>query len=144
MNELMLSLSDEQVGLIGNELNRLFLFQDRPFGKDKQAAFLDEIRGWGYPAGAIISGIRKLMAEDLKSLKLATVKEAAREFIQQEDLFKCEECFSGFIVMHDESRRDYSLACRCPAGQGKRATMGISSWDGQETQFSKDRILTRS
>lgn len=145
MNVLMLSLSDEECGLIGNELNRLFLFQDRPFGKEKQAAFLDEIRGWGLPAGAIISGIRKLMAEDLKTLKLATVKEAAREFIsREEEVSKCQECMGGFIVMHAEDRRDFSLACRCLSGQGKKATMGLASWDGQDTQFSKGRMLTRS
>lgn len=112
--------------------------------KEKQAAFMDEIRGWGFPAGAIIMGIRKLMAEDLKSLKLATVKQAARESIHYEEAIKCGECLSGLIVMHDEQRCDFSLACRCPAGQGKMATMGLVFWDGQETQFSKGRMLIRS
>lgn len=144
MNELTLSLSDEETGLIGNELNRLFLFQDRPFGKEKQAAIIDEIRGWGYPAGAIISGIRKLMSEDLKSLKLATIKDAVGDFVYTEVRVRtpCKYCDTrGVVLMKDENKYEFSLACICANGDRSRKG-GLANWNGQKFQLRGGRTLT--
>lgn len=143
MNELMLSLSDEESALIGNELNRLFLFQDRPFGKEKQSAFIDEIRGWGFPAGAIISGIRKLMSEDLKSLKIATIKDAASDFVHIDAGSKtqCKYCdMRGVVLMKDENNYEFALACIC--GNGERRRDDYSTWNGQKLQLFGGRTLT--
>lgn len=145
MNELTVWLSDEEVGIIGNELNKLFLFQDRPFSKDKQAAFLEEIRGWGLPAGAIISGIRKLKSEDLKSLKLTTIREASHDFIAySEETEKCDACISGVIIMHDEEKRQFALSCNCPRGRMVRNNSNLTGWNGANTQFSNKRVLLAS
>lgn len=143
MNELTLSLSDEEAGLIGNELTRLFLFQDRPFGKEKQAAFIDEIRGWGYPAGAIVSGIRKLMSEDLKSLKLATIKDAASDFVHTEvTRVPCKYCDTrGIVSMTDENKYEFALACICANGDRSRKS-GLATWNGEKFQLRGGRTLT--
>lgn len=145
MNELTIYLSEDEIGMIGNELNKLFLFQDRPFSKEKQSAFLEEIRGWGIPFNAIVSGIRKLKAEDLKSLKLAAIRDAASQFFfHGEENEKCSECLSGIILMRDEKNYQFSLACRCQRGNTKKMNLGLVGWNGEETQFSKNRLLVRS
>ncbi len=145
MNELTLSLSDEEIGLIANELNKLFLFQDRPFGKEKQGAFLDEIRGWNYPAGAIISGIRKLMAEDLKSLKLATIKEAAAGYIHRGDAerSKCDYCDGrGVVMMRDPNLYEFAFACLCSNADQPRASHRLATWNGEKFQVRNGKTYT--
>lgn len=142
MNELTVWLSDEEVGVIANELSRLFLFQDRPFGKDKQVAFLDDIRGWGLPSGAIILGLRKLMAEDLKSLRLATIKDAAMEFVHHESVEKknCEYCEKrGVVFMRDDAHYEFSFACPCINGDRFRIAHRLVTWNGDAVQLHRGK-----
>ncbi len=145
MQEMVHILDDVEKMKIGDELTRLFALQDMAFGKEKKAIFVAELSATGLPTEAIVRGIRSMVSEDLKSIKLNRLIEASRPFVYQDTpTTKCAECLSGFVVMHDEQGYFFSFACRCPAGQIKRRSSGLVGWVGEESQFSNGRLLTKS
>lgn len=145
MNELTALLDDRDKLMLGNELEKLFVFQDRPFSKEKKVLFIEELSLSGLPLPALLQGIRKLAAEDLKTIKLATIKEAANDCIvnSEEDTSKCDHCgHGGLVCMKDPEARMYALACKCRNGDRLVSAQKLARWDGHETMFRNDRLLT--
>jgi hypothetical protein len=138
VNELIAQWDDREKILLGNEIEKLFVLQDRPISKEKKAILVGEISNSGIPIGPLLSGLRKLMGEDLKTIKKATILEAARDFIVDTyDQVQCDYCSEGMVVTKDPEGRYFSLACTCPKGNGKR----LVRWNGQASQQINDRLL---
>lgn len=126
--------------LIGEELDKLFAFQDKHLSKEKRSILLDALATSGIPDAAIILGIRKLMNDDLPSIKMGTIFAAARAFVEGENYQKCDDCSEGYVVLRDEVGQWFSMACQC--GQGSlRHTAGLAHWKGEEHQLSNGRPL---
>lgn len=135
MYEVMRSLTDQQKFQIADELERLFVLQDRPFSKDKSAVFLEELEKCGLPAGVLILGIRALMQEDLKTIKVANIIEASRSYLETEDKpkTKCDHCMGmGVVVLKDERKYDYSFSCVC---ENKGRIKNLPLWNGEKYQL---------
>lgn len=143
MQELTPSSAEEDL-FLERELDKLFALQDRPLAKEKRSILVTELMGTGIPLRAILSGLRSLLNEDLNKITFPVICAAARKFFEQESVQSCEECLSGMIVMKDEQGRMFSLACRCAAGLGKVRTQVFVQWKGEDTQFSKGRLLKRA
>lgn len=146
MHELVKSWDDEETGLLAGELDRLFALQDKPLGKDKRAILVQEISRSGIPFKAVCQGIRKLVTEDLHSLKLSVIMEAALEFVfDRGDVVRCTDCNGiGIIVMKDEAKRWFALACQCSNGNAKVASMQLARWKGEEVQRGNSGLLCRA
>ena len=146
MQELVRPLADNEKILVANELEKLFAFQDRSLGKEKKALLIQEIGTMGIPAGALIKGIRSLMADDLKTIKLADIRDSALKFVfDVHESVACGDCGqSGIIVMADEKRRLFSLACSCRNGIRAKTGLGLAYWAGQDLQISpRVGVMTR-
>jgi len=141
MNSLTIFSINEQ-NSIEAELEVLFACQGKTLHKEIRPIWLNELVNSGIPHKAIIQGLRFLKSEEIQTLKLNTVLSAARRFIEFEQVSDCEDCNSGYIVMKDSEGRNYSLACRCSAGQMKK-NQGLVQWLGDSTQFSNGRTLTK-
>lgn len=141
MQELANILSDTDRIVLGNELDKLFIFQDKPFSKEKKAIFVQEISSWGIPLGALLPGIRSLMSEDLKSIKIASIREAAEGFIERTSVLgNCSHCFGGLVVMKFSTGHETSLACTCEAGYQKKRGLKLTQWNGENIQMLKNGL----
>jgi hypothetical protein len=143
VNSLTVSLTEDEKLVIGNELTRLFSLQDMPLSKEKKGYFLEELFVSGLPAGAILEGLRSLVTEELRSIKITTVTEAARDHLTAEDqqsVKACASCFDGWIVMKDEKKREFILACTCARGHQRKGD--LATWNGEETFYRNGRWLT--
>lgn len=143
MHGLMTQLTDDEKAMVGNELDKLYSFQDRQLPKEKKAFIVQEIAVQGFPFKAIIAGIRSLFSEDLKSVKLATLSKAIRENInapeEEEKSKDCVHCSGvGSVTLCDEEKRGYALACTCTAG---RKHQRLVRWNGEFVQLSNGRTL---
>lgn len=141
MQELANILSDTDRIVLGNELDKLFIFQDKPFSKEKKAIFVQEMSGWGIPLGALLSGIRSLMSEDLKVIKINMLREAADGFLNQIPLSSsCGHCMSGIVVLKIENGAETSLACICDAGYQKKRALRLAQWSGENIQILNNGV----
>lgn len=144
MQNLILSLTEQEKLKVGDELARLFALQDLAFGKEKKAIFVDEISVLGLPYEAIIHGIRSLVMEDLRSIKLHLLTTAIREFIQQmPQSNQCDECLSGIVLLRDQEKRSFALGCNCEMGIQRIRGLKLASWNGEQTMFIRNRILEK-
>lgn len=143
MNELIASLSEMDKLSIASELKKLFILQDRPSGPEKVAEIVQELSIRNLPAGAIINGIRKLKAEDLRSIKLSHLIDAANEFITIEtpENKSCRLCMSGLVILKDKEGHNFSLGCVCSEGGVRTKAMGLARWNGEEIQVRNGRTL---
>jgi len=133
MNYLKLPLTHDQIAIIEKELERLFVLQDKPFPESKKTIFVQEIRDTFYPFGAIISGIRALAGEDLKTIKLHTIINEVKKFmVYEEKRTNCRHCGGGGLVsfVRDDGLR-FAFVCICETG---REYKDILKWNGQ-TRF---------
>lgn len=92
MNYLKIPLNDQKKSTLREELNRLFMLQDRSLTESKREFYIQELDKDGFPFDAIIKGIRALSDADLKSIKFFTIKESVRQFVVIEDT-KGDCCF---------------------------------------------------
>lgn len=142
MQTLTIPLSDIEKMKVGDEITRLFALQDMPMGKEKKAIFVEEMSSSGLPCEALISGIRSLVTEDLKTIKLNTLLGAAKKFIEQPEVQNtCEKCMDGIIVMRDDQKRAFSLGCVCERGAQRSEALGVSRWNGENSMFTRNRLL---
>lgn len=122
---------------IGQALERLFLFQDKPFTPEKSALYLNELVNTGIPAKAILAGIANLMDEDLKQLKLATIIRSARQHTVMQVPEGCNFChMTGFVDMVNKDGYSVVLACNCNRGLWYAKQQDMTRWNGKKTQFS--------
>lgn len=142
MNELKAYWDPNNDEAISYALDRLFSAQDRALNAEKKAFLLGELKESNLPPKAILQGIQKLAKDNLKQIKVWTLVEAANEFMEKKTEYqpaKCDHCAgTGRVVMVDESRLFYSLACICENGLRNKA---LESWNGQSQMFSKGRLL---
>ncbi len=138
-------MEESNADTIGEDLDKLFAFQDKHMTEKKKALLVDALLTSGIPLPAVTLGIRKLMNEDLNSVKLGMIFAAARSFVQRdEESNSCPDCSSGMVVMRDEEGRWFSLACRCGIGANVARTHGLKRWGGLASQTSNGRILTKA
>ena len=142
----MPQLTPQENLAIAGELERLYVLQDKLLTKEKLAFVIEEIEKSNVPFPALIAGIRKLMSDDVKTLKFFTIIEAAKKFIEPVSYEKkdCRHCFSsGAVSMFDDDKYGFFLACICDNGLrfigGKNA---LVKWNGEDKQYSKGRWLT--
>jgi hypothetical protein len=139
MNELTVPLDDNDRIEIGNELEKLFILQDRPINKDKKAILVEELCLTGYPKSAILAGMKSLQAEDLKSVKFVHIVDAIKDKMtyEEEQATRCDYCDSrGMVMMRNKDRYQFALACVCVNGNRFRS-QGNARWNGQQFQESK-------
>jgi hypothetical protein len=126
--------------VVGNELNRLFALQDKHLSDDKRAILTDELQNSGRSVRAVIMGIQSLIHEDLKSIKIGTLLEAARlseNTALHENKPTCEYCFDGLISMrHEMSGNTYRslIPCNCARGTQRHPGLKSPQWNGQGVQ----------
>lgn len=119
MSSLKIPLRLDQREIVGKELDRLFVLQDRPFGESKKQVFLDELEDSGLPFAAIVSGIRALADKDPKTLKLFVIKESIVTFVNFErEKTSCIHCRgTGIVSMVRDGGYRFALACTCSTGR---------------------------
>lgn len=135
-------LTEQEKMALSADLDKLFALQDRPLSQDKRSFIIDEMEKIDIPVAAWMAGIRSLITEDLKSIKIGTLIGAAKRCMEPQDV-KNAECVwcdgVGVMSMKDEVKRSYALACRCV--NGERFPKSVR-WNGEEKQFSNGRMLT--
>jgi len=130
VNELMTRLTENEKFILGNEIEKLFILQDRPIGKEKKTILVDELSMAGIPLQALFLALKKLRDEDLRAIKLATLKEAASEFIYRDPIgSSCGNCASGIIIAANAKKYLFSFACSCEQGMIRRRGLKIRPWD---------------
>jgi len=136
MSGLIALWPDAESEAVAHELEKLFVLQDRPLSKEKKIILVNELSKSGRPSASVIAGIRKLMDEDLRHIKKATILEAADDFISNEpQTVACDDCSEGMVLTRDDKGRYFSLACTCQNGNRHQLTR----WNGQKTQFLPER-----
>lgn len=143
MNELITSWGDSDLDAVSNELEKLFLLQDRPLPTEKKVLFLDELSRSGMPAAAILAGMRALMTDDdVTKLKISTILGAARANIDPAGIYEIVPCFEcdkrGVVLMVDDAKRWFALACRCSNGE-RWVAQGLARWWGGTVQTCSRR-----
>lgn len=78
MLELIQQLTPDEIIQVGEELEKLFILQDRPFGAQQKMLFTREITISGFSFPMIIRGIRSLLTEDLNRISVNTIIGAIR------------------------------------------------------------------
>jgi hypothetical protein len=136
------SLNPNNEILIEEDLEKLFAFQDKHLTKDRRQILVKELMSSSIPIGAILLGIRKLMNEDLQSIKMGTILAAARSHVDRSEESKgCKECSRGIVLMNDEEGRFFSMSCNCSSGIGINMTQGLVRWRGMDAQMVNGRNL---
>jgi hypothetical protein len=144
MHELIALWDADESLAVAAELEKLYALQDRRLTKEIKSTILTELEKAALPVKAILAGLRKLMVEDLKSVKYITIVEAAREFVDvesTEERTPCGECSDGIVIATDEERRDFAFGCSCPMGN-LRITE-LARWPGGELTVIKGRTLRK-
>lgn len=139
MNELTTPIDDNDKIRIGNELDKLFILQDRPMSKEKKIILIDEICQTGFPVPAILAGLKSLQAEDLQRIKFVNIVEAIKEKMtyEEEQRTQCEKCDGrGIVTMRNKDKYQFALACVCVNGNAF-ASRGNARWNGEQFQESK-------
>jgi hypothetical protein len=122
---------------VADELFRLFVLQDKALNDQKKLILVDELQNSGRSAKACILGIRSLVREDLKQIKIGTLLEAARSsenFSERENKTACKDCHDGLVTMYDEQRYRSLVACNCPRGEERKGQLKLASWNGEACQ----------
>lgn len=143
MNNLTRLWDANDESLVGDELKKLFIFQGIQKSQESintmASYFSTELSSRGFPVGSVISGLNKLKDEDLRTVKLSDVIRACKDFIQKpsQEKIHCDHCFSsGLVMMRNEDRYKFSLACTCENGEAW-AMKGNAKWNGEKFQHSK-------
>lgn len=137
------SLTEANKLQIADELERLFALQDRPFSKARAVTFVEEFERTSLPAGAIISGIRSLLAEDLQKITFERLVVAAKSKIEREEIRQqdCDDCFkAGVVLMTDDNGYQFSFLCRC-SNATKYSGLKLSLWNGEKVQHHNGKIF---
>ena len=137
MNEENYSgLSDQKK--IENEIERLFVFQDRILGERKRDIFVEEFNECKYPVRAILAGLKELQNQDMRVVKLSEIKGAIRRHIEPEDkkIIDCDDCLGLGIVIMLLGKLDYEyvFGCKCERGRDEARDSKIPLWNGQNEQ----------
>lgn len=129
--------------LIGDELEKLFVFQDKHLSREKKAIFVEEIEKTRFPIAAVIQGIRSLVGEDLASVKLARIMSSIRSFMDSSQTVAetCRKCLDGVVVARDDRKYLFSLGCECARGAQRSVALGITRWNGEQSMMAKGRLL---
>ena len=147
MNELTVPWEDNDKIAVGNELEKLLVYQGIKFPKrdtmmDYIAALIRGMMESGIPCKAAVAGIRNLFTEDLKTVKLKYLIDECNKFFERDtSRHECEDCDGrGIILMRDEEKREFALRCRCPNGR-RNSVAHLTEWNGEQFQVSKGRTL---
>lgn len=144
MNNIRPILSDLQVSEIGECLEKLYIFQDKPINENKKAILVKELMDLGLPYLAIVQGIKDLYQADLRVLKLVALIDAIRKRIDYESgKVDCEYCNkNGAVMMKDMNYGDYfALACKCSNGDIVHRFQKLVVWNGMDVQISNNKQL---
>jgi|SRR6185295_10212080 len=133
----------EQENKIGEELEKLFSFQDRVLSDKKKTLIVEAIMKYNYPYGAVIAGIRKLAGDEMGNVKLNYILASIRTYLEEDETQGCGNCSTGYVLMRDVEGRWFSLLCNCNAGMSKKMTQKVVSWNGEDNQYAKGRMLKK-
>lgn len=144
MNYIRPTMNSLQVSEIGDVLEKLFTFQDKPLSENKKAVLAQEIINYGFPYQAIIAGIKDLFMSDLRTLKLVNLIDSIRKCIDYDaGRADCPYCKKeGAICAIDaQSGAPYAIACKCSNGDAVFEKQQLVRWNGQNKQLSNGRNL---
>lgn len=139
MQNLTVTLTDNEQSMIASELEKLYSFQDRPLSKEKRVLIVQEIVSHGYPFKAIIQGIRDMFSDDLKTIKLASILQSIQEKIVVEEIqiSDCDDCDGrGLVILLSDTRYEKVFACLCKNGF-RWIERGLAQWSGEQAQFHR-------
>lgn len=138
MPGLQQRLTDVDVDLIKEALDRLHMLLDRYIPTDKRDMLADELSRSGYPLQAIIAGVQSLKECTARSISLGLILDEVRSKIipEREDSPDCPYCHKVGHVQMDRPCGLYrrTLACTCPKGRKIAAGMKMPLWAGDMTQ----------
>lgn len=142
MNALNVLSDLNREEILGDELEKLFAFQDKHLSKDKSKILVQALLESNLPLKSILLGIEKLKNEDLSSIKLSTLFAAARSYVEQgEQIKSCERCTDGLISMKDHEDYRCAVACFCLRGQQRAKALNIVIWNGKEIFVNHGRTF---
>lgn len=137
MNESKRCVSPANEIELQKEIERLFVFQDRPLSDARNLMIVKELSESGVPFKALVAGIRKLCSEDLKQVKISIILKASREFMVMEKPRSCALCHgTGFIDMMSKEAYPVSYSCTCDLGRWHFEHKGVEKWNGKRRQYS--------
>jgi len=143
MNNLTVPWGEEDRINVRNMIAKLFLFQGMRMSKEQaaetQEAYVEELSAMALPTGPVLAGINDLLKEDLRSVKLHHIIEAAKSHFthEEETHSQCERCDGrGIVMMRNKDWYQFALACVCVNGDAF-ASRGNARWNGQQFQESK-------
>ena len=137
MSELRRCVSPAEEIELAREIERLFVFQDRPLPASRTTMIVKELSESGIPFRAIMAGIKKLCAEDLKQIKISTIFQAAREFMVFEEPKGCGFCHgTGFVDMVNKDMCPIVYPCACEKGKWLARNQKLTQWNGKRQMFS--------
>lgn len=142
---LIVNLTDDEKGLLANQIERLFVIHDKRLSKNGKAILTDELAHLNIPFRFLIAGLRDLEEEEnLKNIELWRIKNACRKRMHAEYRpASCESCGTdGTVTMiyKDGERRgiETQLACICPNGdrwaRGSSNFRALVRWNGLAEQ----------
>jgi hypothetical protein len=144
MQELTKFYTQTERDLIQNELERLFVFQDKAAGARKITMFMDEIFGLNFPIEAILAGIKDLQHDSLQHIKLGTIIDSIQTKIHIEETTAAPQCnyCTGADMVSLRNDKGYTavFACLCARGDHFQRTMNIARWNGRLVQKNGERI----
>lgn len=133
-------LTENERGLLVNELRKMFVLHDRPVSDEKISIFVEELEKANAPLPALIGAIRKLAVnEDVRQIKIGSIFAESRRFIEpgERERVNCPHCVDGAVVMKDDEKRSFGLACIC--ANGNRLRQGkdpLLTWNGELEQYN--------
>lgn len=138
-------LTDEEKLDIIRGVEKLFAMQDRPLDDEKKAGIVEALIDCQRPYVVIDAGLRRLMVEDLKKITLPAILAAVRDATVDVPIprVNCDHCFgSGMVMMEDEKKYVFALACICSNGNRQRGgRAGLVRWNGESHQYNRGRRL---
>lgn len=150
MQESMSLFESQKKEELGDELAKLFRMQDRKLDDDTKLKLVDGLIDSRLPFDVLVQGIRCLLTEDLKQIKLAYILQSARTCLERERVIQmpraadCENCFgNGRVFMRDERNYEVMAACNCTAGYELKRRENCFQWDGSAEQFNRNRKLIK-
>jgi len=140
MNDLIRTFSPLDEIEVAKELDRLFALQDRPLSNDKKSILVTELSVSGMPKSAVVAGIRDLVSEDLKQIKLCTLIQATKKHFRFVDTKQgCDRCsYTGNVSVATDDGYIYSIPCVCDRGTSISKAQNLGQWSGTTIHYLSD------
>jgi hypothetical protein len=147
----------EEKRKIGEQLERLFLLQNKPIKSEARAEMVRELVRRGYHSGQISEAVNKLVDQELAHISLGVILQQLQESpsasgVEDYCLFCGDKDANGDYIAsgylpaletaEDGSWNEVRIACNCSKGRQVAQESGITVWNGKEQMTSKKKKTT--